>query len=107
MAHSSRFQMMFAGILSVQMILSPIILGAQQSSSDVPVITIRANTRLVVVDVVVRLESHVPESWPSSTVTVIVAVPAEVQRKLTASDGPAASSEVAPSIPMVPPSEVA
>jgi len=43
----------FASALILNLAFSPTILSAQQAPADVPTITIRANTRLVVVDVVV------------------------------------------------------
>src|SRR5271167_1789211 len=43
-----------ASALILNLAAGPIILSAQQAPADVPTITIRVNTRLVVVDVVVR-----------------------------------------------------
>ena len=58
----SSFRLFFALILMLQMSLSPAFLSAQQSSTDIPPITIRANTRLVVVDVVVKDKKGQPVS---------------------------------------------
>jgi VWFA-related protein len=49
-----------ASALVLDLAASPMILSAQQAPADVPTITIRANTRLVVVDVVVTHKSGLP-----------------------------------------------
>jgi hypothetical protein len=89
--------------------------GLPPSVTALPVLpssTHAASTRLagaalqvIVVDAVVSASGHAPASCAaSSTVTEMVAVPAAVHRKLIASDGPAASSDVWPKTPMgVPP----
>ncbi|MGA3087200.1 MAG: VWA domain-containing protein [Terriglobales bacterium] len=48
-----RFRIALTSVLLVKLAVGPALLSAQQVSGDVPTITIRANTRLVVVDVVV------------------------------------------------------
>ena len=53
MLRNMRFRAVLAGGLILNLAAGPTILGAQQSTADVPSVTIRANTRLVVVDVVV------------------------------------------------------
>jgi VWFA-related protein len=50
---SLRFRMSFAAGLILNLVTSPMVMSAQQAPADVPSITIRANTRLVIVDVVV------------------------------------------------------
>jgi VWFA-related protein len=47
------FRFLLAVSLILQMAFSPLLLSAQDTSTEIPPITIRANTRLVVVDVVV------------------------------------------------------
>ena len=53
MSSRSPIRALIALCLIPNLLGSPVFLGAQEGSSDVPGITIRANTRLVVVDVVV------------------------------------------------------
>ncbi len=48
------FRIALVSALVLNLAAGPMILSAQQASADVPTLTIRANTRLVVVDVVVR-----------------------------------------------------
>jgi VWFA-related protein len=47
------FRIALTSILIMNLAAGPVVLSAQQAPADVPTITIRANTRLVVVDVVV------------------------------------------------------
>jgi VWFA-related protein len=54
------FRIALVSALILDLAASPTILSAQQSPADVPPITIRANTRLVVVDVVVTDKSGQP-----------------------------------------------
>src|SRR6202023_1156938 len=60
MLHTLPFRTALAFFLITDMAAGPTILSAQQSPSDVPTITIRANTRLVVVDVVVTHKNGQP-----------------------------------------------
>jgi VWFA-related protein len=53
MLRTLSYRIALASALLLNLAFSPTFLNAQQSPADVPVITIRANTRLVVVDVVV------------------------------------------------------
>jgi len=54
------FRMSLTFALALNMTAGPAILSAQQGVADVPTITIRANTRLVVVDVVVTTKNGLP-----------------------------------------------
>src|SRR6266849_5311303 len=47
------FRIMLTPVLTLNLMIGPTLLIAQQAPADVPTLTIRANTRLVVVDVVV------------------------------------------------------
>lgn len=53
MLPSLPFRLALTSILIMNLAAGPVVLSAQQAPADVPTITIRANTRLVVVDVVV------------------------------------------------------
>src|SRR5258708_1744871 len=54
------FRIVIASALILNLAAGPTILSAQQAPADVPTITIRANTRLVVVDVVVTHKNGQP-----------------------------------------------
>jgi VWFA-related protein len=53
MSYQSHFRHFLAVALIANLLLGPAVLTAQQGSTEVPSVTIRANTRLVIVDVVV------------------------------------------------------
>jgi VWFA-related protein len=57
---SFSFSFLLALTLTIASTLSPLNLRAQQTTVDIPLLTIRANTRLVVVDVVVTDKSGAP-----------------------------------------------
>ncbi len=61
MYRSFSFRIAIASALILNLATSPTILSAQQTSADVPVITIRTSTRLVVVDVVVTDKKGQPK----------------------------------------------
>jgi VWFA-related protein len=54
------FRIALASAMVVNLATGPVILSAQEAPADIPTITIRANTRLVVVDVVVTDKSGQP-----------------------------------------------
>jgi VWFA-related protein len=60
MLSNPRFRAALVSVLILNLIASPAFLTAQQPPADVPDITIRANTRLVVVDVVVTHKNGQP-----------------------------------------------
>jgi VWFA-related protein len=60
MLRSLPFRMAIAAGLILNLASSPMVMSAQQAPADVPSITIRANTRLVIVDVVVTSKKGQP-----------------------------------------------
>lgn len=60
MLRSLPFRMGLVLVLLLGLVIGPTILSAQQPTSDIPSITIRANTRLVLVDVVVTNKKGQP-----------------------------------------------
>jgi VWFA-related protein len=60
MLHGLSFRFALSSVLAVNLAVGPTALVAQETPTDIPAITIRSNTRLVVVDVVVTNRSGQP-----------------------------------------------